>query len=34
VEVTLTGGMRVRFSPGTDVDYVARLVVALGRSAC
>jgi hypothetical protein len=34
VEVALTGGMRVRFSPGTDVDYVARLVATLGRSAC
>jgi hypothetical protein len=34
MEVALAGGMRVRFSPGADVDYVARLVAALGRSAC
>jgi hypothetical protein len=34
VEVFLAGGMRVRFSPGTDVEYVARLVVSLGRSGC
>jgi hypothetical protein len=34
LEVVLGSGVRVRFSPGTDVDYVARLVGALGRSAC
>ena len=34
VEVTTASGLRVRFSPGTDVDYVARLVAALERTAC
>ena len=34
LEVTLGSGVRMRFSPGTNVDYVARLVVALERSAC
>ncbi|NMO16164.1 IS66 family insertion sequence element accessory protein TnpB [Pyxidicoccus fallax] len=34
VEVVLVGGMRVRVSPDADVDYVARLVAALGRTAC
>ncbi|XXF81067.1 IS66 family insertion sequence element accessory protein TnpB [Myxococcaceae bacterium GXIMD 01537] len=34
VEVLAAGGTRVRFVPGTDVDYVARLVVALGRASC
>ncbi len=34
VEVALASGVRVRFSPGTDVDYVARLAAALGRSTC
>ncbi len=34
VEVELAGGTRVRFSQGTDVDYVARLVATLGRVAC
>ncbi|WP_164020082.1 IS66 family insertion sequence element accessory protein TnpA [Pyxidicoccus trucidator] len=34
LEVALGSGVRVRVSPGTDVDYVARLVAALGRSAC
>lgn len=34
LEVVLPRGERVRFSSGTDVDYVARLVAALGRTAC
>ena len=34
LELVLVGGMRVLVSSGTDVDYVARLVAALGRSAC
>lgn len=34
VEVALAGGMRVRFSPGTDVEYVALLVAALERTEC
>lgn len=34
VEVALADGVRVRFSPGTDVEYVARLVAALGRASC
>jgi hypothetical protein len=34
LEVALGSGVRVRVSPGTDVDYVARLVAALGRTAC
>ena len=34
LEVLTAVGARVRFSPGTDVDYVARLVAALGRTAC
>ncbi|NMO14142.1 IS66 family insertion sequence element accessory protein TnpB [Pyxidicoccus fallax] len=33
VEVVV-GGVRVPVSPDADVDYVARLVAALGRSAC
>lgn len=32
LEVVLASGVRVRFSPGTDADYVARLVAALGRA--
>ena len=32
LEVLLVSGVRVRFSPGTDADYVARLVGALGRA--
>ncbi|MBU8901062.1 IS66 family insertion sequence hypothetical protein [Corallococcus sp. H22C18031201] len=31
LEVVLPGGARLRFSPGTDVGYVARLLTALGR---
>ena len=34
LEVRTAAGARVRFSSGTDVDYVARLVAALGRTAC
>jgi len=34
LEVLTAGGARVRFVPGTDVDYVARLVAALGRGTC
>jgi hypothetical protein len=34
LEVLTAAGARVRFSPSTDVDYVARLVAALGRTAC
>ena len=34
LEVVIAGGVRVRFGPGTDVDYVAQLVAALGRTAC
>ncbi|NOK09486.1 IS66 family insertion sequence element accessory protein TnpB [Corallococcus exercitus] len=31
LEVVAASGARVRFAVGTDVAYVARLVVALGR---
>ena len=31
LEVVLASGARLRFGSGTDVDYVARLVTALGR---
>jgi hypothetical protein len=31
LEVVLASGARLRFSVGADVDYVARLVTALGR---
>ncbi|QDE85401.1 hypothetical protein BHS07_29875 [Myxococcus xanthus] len=31
LEVVTTSGARVRFAVGTDVEYVARLVGALGR---
>ncbi|MBZ4370055.1 IS66 family insertion sequence element accessory protein TnpB [Corallococcus sp. AS-1-6] len=31
LEVVAASGARVRFSVGTDVGYVARLVAALGR---
>ncbi|WP_342373840.1 IS66 family insertion sequence element accessory protein TnpB [Myxococcus stipitatus] len=31
LEIVLPGGARVRFAPGTDVGYVARLLTALGR---
>jgi hypothetical protein len=34
LEVVIASGVRLRVSPGTDVDYVARLVAALGRAAC
>jgi transcriptional regulator with XRE-family HTH domain len=34
LEVALPSGVRVRFGPDTDVEYLARLVVALGRAAC
>lgn len=34
LEVVLGNGVRVQFSSGTDVDYVARLVAALERTAC
>jgi transposase len=34
VEVATGSGLRVRFRADTDVDYVARLVTALERSAC
>ncbi len=33
LEVVIAGGARVHFEPGTDVDYVARLVTALGLRA-
>ncbi|RJS14313.1 IS66 family insertion sequence hypothetical protein [Corallococcus sp. H22C18031201] len=31
LEVVLANGARLRFAFGTDVEYVARLVAALGR---
>ncbi|CAM4452510.1 hypothetical protein MYXA107069_14440 [Myxococcus xanthus] len=31
LEVVTASGARVRFSVGTDVEYVARLVAELGR---
>jgi hypothetical protein len=34
LELALPGGVRVRFGPDADVDYVARLVAALERAAC
>jgi hypothetical protein len=34
VEVLTAGGVRVSFGAGTDVEYVARLVAALGRASC
>jgi len=34
LEVLTASGERVRFAAGTDVEYVARLVAALGRKAC
>ncbi|MCY1016965.1 IS66 family insertion sequence element accessory protein TnpA [Pyxidicoccus sp. MSG2] len=34
LEVLTVSGARVRFASGTDVDYVARLVASLGRTAC
>jgi transposase len=34
LEVLIASGERVRFAAGTDVEYVARLVAALGRKTC
>jgi hypothetical protein len=34
LEVVIASSVRVRFAAGTDVDYMARLVAALGRAAC
>jgi hypothetical protein len=34
VELLTASGVRVSFEAGTDVEYVARLVAALGRSPC
>ena len=34
LEVLTASGERVRFAAGTDVEYVARLVAALGRKTC
>lgn len=34
VEVLTVGGVRVRCQVGTDVDYVAQLVGALGQALC
>ena len=34
LEGVLARGERVQVSPGTNVDYVARLVAALERGAC
>ncbi len=34
VEILIPGGVRVSFEAGTDVEYVARLVKAVGDSAC
>jgi hypothetical protein len=34
LEVLIASGERVRFAAGTDVQYVARLVAALGRKTC
>ena len=34
IEVATASGVRVRFAPGTDVGYVARLVAALGGGPC
>lgn len=34
VEVRTRSGARLSVEPGTDVEYVARLVAALERSAC
>lgn len=34
VEVLTASGVRVSFAQGTDVSYVARLVVALERASC
>lgn len=34
LEVVLPRGVRVRLGPSADVEYVARLVAALERSAC
>jgi hypothetical protein len=34
VELITAGGVRLRVRAGTDVEYVAGLVAALGRAAC
>jgi hypothetical protein len=34
LEVTLGSGVWMRFSPNTNVDYVARLAAVLERGAC
>jgi len=34
LEVLTASGERVRFAAGTDVEYVARLVAALGSKTC
>ncbi len=34
LELALPGGVRVRFGPDADVEYLARLVAALERGAC
>ena len=34
LKVFTASGERVRFAAGTDVEYVARLVAALGRKSC
>jgi hypothetical protein len=34
LELVVLSGVRVRLGPSADVDYVARLVAALGRTAC
>ena len=34
LEVITARGVRLRVPAGADVDYVARLVAALGRAAC
>ena len=34
IELLLASGERVSFAVGTDTEYVARLVAALGRKSC
>jgi hypothetical protein len=34
LEVVIADDVRVRFSPGRDMDYVAEPVTALGHNAC
>jgi hypothetical protein len=34
IELLLASGERVSFAVGTDTEYVARLVAALGLKAC